>query len=374
MKENLDKKRKILVLSPAPYGVCPSQRLKYEQYFDYLEDNGFITEISSFYTINAWKIIHRQGCVLQKIFWVLLGYLRRTFDLFRLPFYDGLYVHLWVTPLGFPIFESLVRVLNVNIVYDIDDMIFLKETNKFNKIWSIFKGRNKPFVLMKKAKYVIVCTPRLKEIAMKYNKNVSDISSTINTTIYQPVSAYRKNKTTTLGWTGSFSGLEYLHVLDDVLKEVSRLRKIKLLVISNLIEDGFVLEGIEVEGIIWNREFEVSNLQRIEIGLYPLLKDEWCLGKSGLKALQYMALGIPVVATSFGANLRVIEDKNSGFLVNNKKEWIETIVSLIDDLQLRKKIGSNARSRVEKYFSVEANKDKYLRIFDLVYKKERRLS
>jgi len=364
----LKMKRKILVLSPAPVNVCPSQRLKYEQYFDYLNKNGYKFTVSSFYTLRAWNIIHRRGYIIEKVLWVVYGYLKRLFDLLRIPFYGGLYIHLWVTPLGFPVFEFLTRVLNRKSIYDIDDMIFLKGENEFNRIWSVFKGRGKPFALMKRAGHVIVCTPKLEEIAHRYNSRVTDISSTINIRAYKPVKEYKKNETTVLGWTGSFSGLEYLHTLDNVLKDVAKQRKIKLSVIFNIMDQEFELKGVDVENIPWRQETEVEDLQKIEIGLYPLIKREWCLGKSGLKALQYMALGIPVVATALGANLRVIENGVSGFLVDSEQEWIDTIIKLIDNPNLRNKIGSAARTKVEKYFSLEANRDKYLNIFREIYR------
>lgn len=360
-------KRKILVLSPAPVNVCPSQRLKYEQYFDYLNKNGYKFTVSPFYTPRAWNIIHRRGYLIEKALWVVYGYLKRSFDLLRMPFYGGLYIHLWVTPLGFPIFEFLTNVLNRKSIYDIDDMIFLKEENKFNRIWSVFKGRSKPFALMKGVRHVIVCTPKLEEIAYRHNNRVTDISSTINMQAYRPAKEHKKNETTILGWTGSFSGLEYLHTLDNALKKVAKQREIKLTVIFNIMDRKFGLRGIDVENIPWRQETEVEDLRKIEIGLYPLVKGEWGLGKSGLKALQYMALGIPVVATAFGANLRVIENGVSGILVDSEQEWVDMIIKLIDNPDLRSRIGSAARARVEKYFSLEANRDKYLNIFREVY-------
>jgi len=360
-------KHRILVFSPAPVNVCPSQRLKYEQYFGYLSKNGFTFDVSSFYTLRAWKIIHRRGYTAEKIFWVVYGYLKRIFGLFKMLFYDGIYIHLWMTPLGFPLFEFLAGSLNKRIIYDIDDMIFLKEENKFNRIWSVFKGRGKPFALMKRAGHVIVCTPKLEEIARRYNKCVTDISSTINMQAYSPVKKHSRNETTVLGWTGSFSGLGYLHTLDNVLKEVAKLRKIRLRVIFNIMDQKFELRGVDVENIPWRQETEMEDLRKVEIGLYPLVKGEWSLGKSGLKALQYMALGIPVIATAFGANLRVIENGISGFLVDSEKEWVDTIIQLIDEPDLRNKIGVAARARVEKYFSLETNRDKYLNICREVY-------
>jgi glycosyltransferase involved in cell wall biosynthesis len=105
----------------------------------------------------------------------------------------------------------------------------------------------------------------------------------------------------------------------------------------------------------------------MDIGLYPLpLDEEWVYGKSGLKALQYMALGLPVVATAIGANFRIIENGESGYLVTAEDEWLEKLRELINTPALRKTIGMKARERVEKYYSVKANEPVYLNILNKV--------
>ena len=71
---------------------------------------------------------------------------------------------------------------------------------------------------------------------------------------------------------------------------------------------------------------EVQDLQEIDIGLYPLPDEEWVLGKSGLRALQYMGLGIPIVTTKIGANSRIIQDGENGFLVSDQKEWKDRLL------------------------------------------------
>ncbi|MFM7129879.1 MAG: glycosyltransferase family 4 protein [bacterium] len=167
-----------------------------------------------------------------------------------------------------------------------------------------------------------------------------------------------------LGWSGSHSTEDYLHLLKDVLKKVSELRNVQLIVIGS---GQFQMEGINTESIEWNERTEVQDLQRIDIGLYPLPESPWIYGKSGLKALQYMALGIPTIATAIGANYRVIEDGKSGLLVKNDDEWVQAILDLIDHPEKRQALGIEGRKRVEKYFSVKANQDHYLMIFDHVY-------
>jgi glycosyltransferase involved in cell wall biosynthesis len=73
------------------------------------------------------------------------------------------------------------------------------------------------------------------------------------------------------------------------------------------------------------------------------------------------------VATAVGANFRVIEHGVSGFLVGNDAEWIECIMRLAADPALRRDVGQRARKRAESFFSIKANRDTYLGLFDRVY-------
>lgn len=362
----MKKKISVLILCPSPKGTAATQRLKYEQYLPLLEKSGYTFKISSFQSKHFWKILYKSGNIHAKLFWVFIGYVKRVIDIFRSPFYDIVFVNIYVTPFGIPLFETMLFWFNKNVIYDLDDMVFLSSPNS-SWIKNKLKGKRKSIVLMKNAKSVIVCTPKLEEIALSLNryKNVIDISSTFNTDRFVPVKEYKKNEITTIGWTGTYSTLQFLQLLENVLQEVSKLRKIKLLVIAN---KEFKMIGVDTEYRVWTAKNEVSDLHDMEIGLYPIPKDEWALGKSSLKALTYMAIAIPAVATAYGTNFRIIEDGKSGMLVNNDEEWIEKIVKLIDDVELRKRIGLNGRKRVEELFSVQANFPKYLKAFDIKFK------
>lgn len=360
------KQKKVLILCPSPKGTAAAQRLKYEQYLDLLEKEGYRFTISNFQSDRFWKIVHKPGRTVEKMFWVCMGYLRRTFDLLRAPFYDGIFLTLWGTPLGPPVYEHLLLFMNKKIIYDLDDMLFM---NKFDHVKLNFfqriKGTRKPLAMMKHARYVIVCTPKLEEIGLSLNKykQVVDISSTFNTERVIPVQSYRQNDETVIGWTGTHSTLPFLESLQPVLAAVSRQRKIKLLVIAN---KEYSMKDVPTEFIPWKEETEVDDLHRIEIGLYPIPANEWSLGKSSLKALTYMAIAVPVVATAYGTNFRIMQDGAEGFLAKDEKEWIDRIIELIDDAELRKKMGQAGRKTVEDSFSVKANFPKYLHAFKTV--------
>lgn len=359
-------RKKILLLCPHPVGYAPGQRLKYEQYFAHWEKNGFDITVSSFMTVRMQQIVYKKGYFLEKIFWTFWGYCRRLRDLFRIRRYDLVYSFLWVTPFGPPLSEWVVAGLSRKMIFDIDDLIYMKNKRADKWYTRLFKGRDKPIYLMKKADHVITCTPYLDEFVRKYNPRTTDISSTINTETYLPVNAYKNESFITLGWSGSHSTVRYLALLHPVLKELKKEIDFKLLVMGDA---SFQLEGIDVEAHAWSEEKEIPILQRMDIGLYPLpLDEEWVYGKSGLKALQYMALGLPVIATAIGANFRVIKEGETGFLVTNPEEWLEKLKRLIRDPYLRKKLGEKARERVEKYYSVKANEPVYLSIIEKVLK------
>lgn len=352
------KKKKILVLCPHPKDRVPGQRLKYEQYFSHWEKNGYAVTASPFISSSFQDIIYKKGFLLKKFFWTISGYLKRLRDLYRIRNYDIVYVFLWVTPFGPPFFEWLVSKLSKKMIYDIDDLVYTKYEKGFLKM---LKGKEKPIYLMKKADHVITCTPYLTDFVKQYNGRITDISSTINSETYIPVNNYSNSKQLTLGWSGSHSTSKYLYLLKDVLLELYKERKFKLLVMG---DPSFKIEGLDVEAIAWSEEKEIPTLQRIDIGLYPLPDEEWVLGKSGLKALQYMTLGIPTIATAIGANFRVIEDGVSGFLVTTENEWRGKLILLMDNPDLRKQIGVKSRERVEKYYSVKANEPAYLDILN----------
>jgi glycosyltransferase involved in cell wall biosynthesis len=355
------KKKRILVICPYPENVAPSQRLKFEQYFTAFRETGYEVEVSPFISLSFWKIIYKPGNFLQKAYFTLSGYIRRLGDLFRLHHYDIVYIHLWVTPFGPPIMEWLFQKFSKKIVFDIDDLVYLKNVeSKAHPIVNFIKGREKPLFLMKHADHVITCTPYLDQFVRQFNSQTTDISSTVDTLNYIPVNAYTNNAKLTIGWSGSLSTSKYFYLLENVLKRLAEKYSFNILVIG---DPDVRIQGLNIQAIAWTEKDEVTNLQKIDIGVYPLPDEEWVLGKSGLKAIQYMALGIPTVATAIGANYRVIENEVSGFLVKNEDEWVYRLEQLLIDAELRRKIGIAARKKVETDFSIKANVSNYLDIF-----------
>lgn len=356
--------KKILIVCPSPEGVAPGQRLKYEQYFENWRENGYEITVESFISTSFQKIVYKKGYFFPKLFYTIQGYINRIKLIGQLKNYDIVYLFLWVTPFGFPLFEWIYCKLSRKVIYDIDDLVY---TTAENAPWysRVFKTKYKPIYLMKKADHVITCTPYLDQFVRKYNSYTTDISSTVDTSNkYICVNSYSNDKPLIIGWSGSHSTIQHFKIITNVLTAIqAKYPGIKILVMGG---SNIEIPNLNLESTEWSEEKEIKTLQKFDIGIYPLPNEQWVYGKSGLKAIQYMALGIPTIATAIGTNFRVIENGESGYLVESEKEWIEKLTLLIENSSLRKQIGMAGRLKVEKLFSLDANKQKYLDAFNNV--------
>ena len=165
-----------------------------------------------------------------------------------------------------------------------------------------------------------------------------------------------------IGWTGSETTIRHFRMaIPWLIKLKNRYgNRIGFTVISNkALEDS----KLETNFVQWNKESEIEDLCKMDIGIMPLPDNEWSKGKCGFKALQYMALEIPVVVSPVGMNKELVSDSVNGFIAGTEDEWIHKLSQLIESEPWRKKFGIEGRKTVEKNFSVEANLPKYLQIF-----------
>ncbi|MDQ3190363.1 MAG: glycosyltransferase, partial [Bacteroidota bacterium] len=116
----------------------------------------------------------------------------------------------------------------------------------------------------------------------------------------------------------------------------------------------------------WNKETEIEDLSKIDIGIMPLPDDMWAKGKCGFKGLQYMALEIPSIMSPVGVNNEIIEDGVNGFLAKTEEEWFEKLSLLIESPAIRKRLGKAGRQTVEQRYSVKSQKERYLEVFEKV--------
>lgn len=347
------KRRRLLVLCPYPYGVAAGQRLKFEQYYDDWRSAGWDVDIAPFMDLALWRVLYERGYLAMKILGVVKGYVRRIRDLFWVRKYDLVYVHMYVTPLGTTLFERIVRALAKRLVYDVEDNVMANVDhvggNNPNPLVRFLRASSKYRFLIRRADHVVTSSPALNERceAMNRHEACTYISSSVDPERYEPAYRYTNEDIVTIGWTGTFSSRAYLDLLRPVLQKLAGERSFRLRVIGNF---DYELPGVDLEVVRWTAEREIEDLQAIDIGLYPLPVDEWVSGKSGLKAIQYMMMAIPCVATDVGTTPLIIGNGENGLLVRTEDEWVRALTRLLDDPDLRRRLGKAARrDAVEKY-------------------------
>ena len=361
--------KSMLVICPFPVGVSAGQRLKYEQYFDDWRSLGWDISVSPYADMRLWDVLYRRGHFAAKAAGALRGHLRRLHDLARIHRYDLVYVHMWVTPVGTSVFERLVRKRSRRLIYDIEDNLLVgpptRGQDNPNPLMPLLKGRGKVRFLVREADQVITSSPLLNDLCVRINRSgrCTYISSSVDAERFVPVNLYEGSDGVTIGWTGTHSTKPFLDLLRPVFKRLAGRVRFKLRVIGNFDYD---LPGVDLEVIRWSSEKEVDDLQAIDIGVYPLPLDDWVIGKSGLKAIQYMAFGLPVVASDAGITSRIVRDGQTGVLVRTEEEWLEALERLVGDPGLRRRLGEAGRRDVLEKYSTRVIAGEYRRVLESV--------
>lgn len=344
---------KILFIVPYP-SQGPSNRYRVEQYLPFLREKGVIYALSPFYCSSAWRIFTQKGNYLLKGPLLIYFWFMRLKDVFRALFYDVVFIHREACPLGDHFFETLLRMTAKKVIYDFDDSVFLK---KPLKIKSVIRSSNT----------VIAGNRYLQDYAWRYNKNVKVLPTCIDTFRYMPRGRSEKKERLVIGWIGTPSTSVYLDSLRDVFRAVaSKYSNVEFVFVGARFEDGH----LPVRSYAWKIETEREILGTFDIGIMPLFNDDWAKGKCGFKIIQYMAMGIPAVASAVGMNFEIIEDASDGFLVKDDPEWISRLSLLITDEKLRNKIGLQGRKKVTERYSLDVNREKFLGIIEKTYAKE----
>jgi glycosyltransferase involved in cell wall biosynthesis len=121
------------------------------------------------------------------------------------------------------------------------------------------------------------------------------------------------------------------------------------------------------ECVPWVEAEEIGMIQSLDIGIMPLQDDPWARGKCGYKLIQYMACGIPVVASPIGVNSEIVEDGVTGFLAETESDWLDAVSCLTQDANLRKVMGDAGRCRVEERYSLQAWAPRVAKLFRSIH-------
>ena len=277
---------------------------------------------------------------------LIKDYLDRVALLFRQRDYDVAIVNAELFPLLPGLIES--RLLRIPYIYDFDDAFFLKyRLDRFKRISFLLKNKFNPVVA--NAAAVMAGNHYLAGYAKQWNPATNWLPTVVDTERYVP-SPCKREDVFTVGWIGSPSTSVYLSEIAKPLEQLGREGPVRFLVVG-----GFspAIPGVDVVNVPWSEATEVSLINSFDVGVMPLFDDEWARGKCAFKLIQYMACGVPVVASPVGANVDVVNNAN-GLLAESVGDWLNALRRLRVDAALRQSFGAAARQTVEQLYSLES--------------------
>jgi glycosyltransferase involved in cell wall biosynthesis len=301
-------------------------------------------------------LLYEPGHVAAKAQEVLRGYVKRLASAILPGSADVIFVYREAALLG-PAWIEQVFGLRRPLVFDFDDAIYLTDTSQANAWSRRLKSVTKVERICRVARHVTVGNEFLARYAKDWAREVTVIPSTIDTDVYQ-TQPRAQNHVPLVGWTGSVTTVPYLMALAPALRRLREKREFELRVIGAKVD----IEGLAVHCHPWRSETEPDDLRALDVGLMPLPDDEWSRGKCGMKALQYMALGIPPVVSPVGVNTTIVRDGVNGFYARTEEEWIDRIAVLLEDEPLRRSLGQEARRTVEESYSARAHAPRMARV------------
>ena len=347
---------RVLAMTPYPQGRVPGQRFRIEQWAPLLRAEGIDVVFSPFISSNAMDVLYQPGHKGQKISATVWGYLKRSSEAFRRNPPDVIFVYREAAFLGPPLLEWLLS-QRTSLILDFDDAIYLADTSSANAWSRVLKSNRKTEMICRLARHVTVGNEFLAQFARQHALAVTVIPTTIDTNVYKP-RPRPENVRPVVGWSGSTTTLRYLATLGPALERLSQRQDFELQLIGGRLH----LDGIPTHCKPWRPETEVEDLRGFDVGLMPLCDDEWSQGKCGLKALQYMALGIPPVVSPVGVNATIVRDGFNGLYARTEEEWVDRIGLLLTDGSLRRRLGREARKTVEESFSALMHAPRLARI------------
>lgn len=354
---------KVLILCAHRPGRSPSQRYRFEQYLPFLRTQGFSFTFSYLLNERDDRIFYSRGRFFSKMRIMALSVLKRLRDCLRFGSYDIVLIQREASFLGTSFAEKRAFGSGARVIFDFDDSIWLADTSPGNKKWEWIKKPEKFFRNISYAHYVIAGNEWLAEKARAVNKNTIVIPTTIDTAVHVPMPEKRGPGVVTIGWSGSISTIKHFEQLVPVLARLKKKYgdKVRVRIIG---DKDYSHKKLEITAVAWSKETEVMELNTFDIGVMPLPDDEWARGKCGLKGLSYMACGVATVMSPVGVNREIINDTQNGILAMNEEDWFVSLALLIENKELREKLGKAGRQTVVERYSVPAHKQKYLDLFN----------
>jgi hypothetical protein len=291
---------------------------------------------------------------------VLRSYTGRLRSLVAAGAYDALWVHCELFPYWPGFTERLVKWPGKPIVFDYDDAIFHMYDSSPRPVIRRLLGR-KLAPLLSRVDACCCGNDYLQDYARQFCSRSMVLPTVVDTTRYCPVGKLT-GLPTVIGWIGSPSTWPFMRPLLPLLRELREEYGVVIRVVgagSAAERDRF--SGLEL--VRWSEASEIAAVQAMDVGIMPVPDGPFERGKSGYKLIQYMACGLPVVASPVGVNKKIVEPGRSGYLARSSNDWRGALVNLITNPDLRATLGHAGRDRIVADFSLETHAPRLVQLF-----------
>lgn len=352
---------KVLALAPYP-NEAACTRYRAEQFVQPLANRGITMTVRPFIDARLFERLYQQGSWAPTTIGLLQSALLRLRDVVTASTADVVFVQREAMLVGPPVIEWLTkRVLRRPMVLDLDDATYVSYTSPtYGRVGRILKWFGKTDDLIRWADAVICGNRFIADYVASKGARARIIPTVVDTNIFRPVEHQRDNAEPVLGWIGTHSTFPYLEAIFPVLIDLAKRHKFRLRIVGAG-RDAVELRGIAAENIPWTLGREVEHFQSLDIGLYPIdesLYEGWASGKSGFKAIQYMAVGVPYVATPVGGSREIGEPGQTHLDATTPDEWYRALDELLSNPEQRRLMGAAGREYALQHYALEDQADK----------------
>jgi len=257
--------------------------------------------------------------------------------------FDLVFMHCEVFPYLPPVLEKRLIHCHVPYIVDYDDAIFhtydLHRNPLVRRVLS-----NKISTVLRGSAGVIAGSAYLAEYARKVNERVWVLPTVVDLDRYPVSSQIDHHVPFTVGWIGSFSTADYLKLIEEPLAAFCAGGR------AGFVAVGAARPDLRVEPMEfspWSEKTEAQECLRFDVGIMPVPDTPWARGKCGYKLIQYMAAGLPVIASPVGVNADIVEPDANGFLATTAQDWREALEALRADPAEARRMGRQGRRKVE---------------------------
>lgn len=334
-----------------------SSRYRIWQYVPLFERAGHEVEVQSLLENGYLEELYRTGRRGWR--WLARGYAKRLRDGLRARHFDAVICEQELLP-GWPSFAELFFERGSRRFFvDYDDAAYTRYAR-----WPMF--RQKIARVMAGAETVVVGNEHLAEYAQQFARRVCVIPTVVDLSRYPNRKEAGSSDGVRVAWIGTPMTARLLKPLMPLMEKLQK-EHAELSFRFIGAGEGFLRNGLRAEVVSWSQREETKLLAECDIGIMPLPDDEFMRGKCGLKLIQYMASGLPVVASPVGVNREIVEEGKNGFLASTDDEWAERLDQLICDSKLRKSLGQAGREKVAAGYSLDHGFCKWQEILEWVH-------